>query len=325
MPTASAEHAAEATTSAARLGTTAHRSLLLIVIKIACRNAFIHGYSMKSKASMRLAHLSLVLAGLLAISPRLALGEDNLQDQLVRAASAGDEVKVKDLLARGANVNTPSSGKFGSTPLMHAAQNGHKTIAKLLLERGVDLKSGDSQTALSWSASRGHFEIATMLLERGVDRRIALVQNCSEGNLKALNFLLDEKAILDVEDANGETPLMAAASSARTEAVRLLLTKKADVNYRNKDYGLTALMYAVNPRGKLETVELLVEHGADVNSKSKEKWTPLMMAAANAQSDMVKLLLARQADAKVKNEQGQTALDLALKEGNKEIADLLRR
>lgn len=273
---------------------------------------------------IRLAQYAAIFAVILTMGLQPSFGKDTLEDELVRAAAVGEEAKVKDLLARGANVNALSSGPFGTTALMQAAQYGHKNIISILLGQGVDLKSRHTQVALSWSISKSDFEIASMLIERGVDSRVAVVQSCSDGNLKAVNFLLDKGASVNFEDVNGTTPLMAASGSGHSEVAKLLLAQKAGINYQNKDFGMTALMYAASPDGKLEVLRVLAEAGADTNLKTTHGWTALMIAAANGHPDMVKILLTHNADRGIKNTNGQTALDIAVEKGHKELATLLR-
>ena len=72
-----------------------------------------------------------------------------LLNELVDAILAGDEEKIKALIAGGLDVNAVSPD--GATVLMVAAANGKLQAARLLLEAGADanVAEGDGWTALT--------------------------------------------------------------------------------------------------------------------------------------------------------------------------------
>jgi ankyrin repeat protein len=85
------------------------------------------------------------------------------ETELLAAAFRGDNEAVRDLLAKGVNVNIKDVE--GRTPLTEAAWNGHSETIKLLLEHGADprLKKNDGETALSLATARGQKDAAAML------------------------------------------------------------------------------------------------------------------------------------------------------------------
>ncbi len=93
-----------------------------------------------------------------------------MQTSLLRAAAIGNTVKVKTLLARGANANLASEDDR-LTPLMWAAMNGHPGAVKSLLDKGADPNICDNQgrTALMLAAEHGHATTVKLLLEHGAD------------------------------------------------------------------------------------------------------------------------------------------------------------
>ena len=67
-----------------------------------------------------------------------------------------------------------------------------------------------------------------------------------------------------------------AAADGDIEQVKLLISKGADINSKDKG-GNIPLHYAVKA-GKIEVVQLLIEAGADINVKDNRDRTPLHMA-----------------------------------------------
>jgi ankyrin repeat protein len=72
-------------------------------------------------------------------------------------AERGHEAVVKLLLEKGAELESKDT-EYSRTPLLWAAEKGHEAVVKLLLEKDVDLESKDkkySRTPLSWAAEIG--------------------------------------------------------------------------------------------------------------------------------------------------------------------------
>ncbi len=91
-----------------------------------------------------------------------------IDDQLLKAATAGDLAGVSQTLEQGANVN--AKDEYNNTSLNWAALCGHAEVAKRLLEAGADIEnqgSGGGMTPLANAASRGHFDVAQILLDQG--------------------------------------------------------------------------------------------------------------------------------------------------------------
>ena len=82
------------------------------------------------------------------------------------AAHTGNIEAVKKHLASGADLNTKDSE--GGTPLHHAAWNGHKEVAELLIEKGAVVNAlGVNGTPLDWAIFRNHTETTTLLRKHG--------------------------------------------------------------------------------------------------------------------------------------------------------------
>ena len=83
---------------------------------------------------------------------------------LHKACEKGNIEAVKQHLATGTDVNEKE--KFtGYTPLIYAAEEGHKQIVELLIAKGADVNTEDNvgRTPLDWAATWGMKEIADLL------------------------------------------------------------------------------------------------------------------------------------------------------------------
>lgn len=122
-----------------------------------------------------------------------------LDQQMVEAAFVCDLLRVRTLLARGADAN--ARDEEGRTPLFSAVLGGSVALLGLLLESKADVNARDETgaTALHIAAEEVLFEAATLLVARGAD--------------------------VNAQDEDGNTPLSRAVRSARGryDVVRLLI------------------------------------------------------------------------------------------------------
>ncbi|OKL62160.1 hypothetical protein UA08_02170 [Talaromyces atroroseus] len=225
---------------------------------------------------------------------------ENFTDLMV-ASYFGHEAIVKILLERGAEVNSKDS-EYGRTPLLWAIVNGYEAIIKLLLDKGavIDLKDDAyGQTPLSWATKYGHETIVKLLLDKGAE--------------------IDSK-----NDGHNWTPLLLAAKVGDEAIIKLLLDRGAGIDSKDSENGWTPLFFAVE-NGDKAIVKLLLDRGADVEAKDKDYgWMPLSMAVENGDEAIVKLLLDK--GAKFNFEDGayvQMPLSLAAENGNEAIVKLL--
>ena len=150
----------------------------------------------------------------------------------------------------------------------------------------------------------------------------ALVLAIREGSAAVVQDLLAHPGTdLERKAVNGNTALMMAAFKRDGDTVRALLDKGAKVNQP----GWTALHYAA-ASGDAAIAQLLIERGAKLDAlspRSSGAVTPLMMAAREGQDGIVRLLLAKGANAGLKNTEGFTAAQLAKQAGHDKVAGLL--
>ena len=160
-------------------------------------------------------------------------------------------------------------GKINGTALPHAVREGDLVRVKELLAEGADpnVKDGEGWTALMFATIKGHMEVARSLLGAGADVHAKNVKGwtalrfaVSLDDTEAIRLLLESGADVNDIDNEGDTALMQAAREKSIESLKLLLAHDADTGIRNHS-GETALKIAAR-HGHIEIVQRLNEAGA---------------------------------------------------------------
>jgi len=178
-----------------------------------------------------------------------------------------------------------------------AIRNDNAGIVNGLLDRGFDPNTRDEkgQPGLTIAMQEHALNVARALLARpGID-------------INALNQA-------------GESALMMAALKGDLSGAQLLLERGAKVNQP----GWSPLHYAATGR-ETKLVQLLLDRGAEIDAASPNGSTPLMMAAQYGSEDSVKLLLARGADAKRRNQLDLNVIDFARRAGRAALVEQLEQ
>ncbi|XP_053084895.1 tankyrase, TRF1-interacting ankyrin-related ADP-ribose polymerase b isoform X1 [Pangasianodon hypophthalmus] len=244
---------------------------------------------------------------------------------------------VEYLLQHGADVHAKDKG--GLVPLHNACSYGHYEVAELLVRHGASVNVADlwKFTPLHEAAAKGKYEICKLLLKHGADPskknrdgNVAL-DMVKDGDTDIQDLLRGDAALLDAakkgclarvqklctsdnincRDTQGRnsTPLHLAAGYNNLEVAEYLLEHGADVNAQDKG-GLIPLHNAAS-YGHVDIAALLIKFNTCVNATDKWAFTPLHEAAQKGRTQLCALLLAHGADPTMKNQEGQTALDLA--------------
>ena len=136
---------------------------------------------------------------------------------------------------------------------------------------------------------------------------------------KILVSCINDSCTTDDKDRN--TPLIYAAIFGDVTVVQVLLEGGANLEETDTNTS-TALHYAAY-YGYLDVSRLLLDWGAKVDPLDTWKETPLHWAAWAGHLSVVKLLVERGADVRLKNDNGQTASDVARSWGNRAVAEWL--
>ena len=144
----------------------------------------------------------------------------------------------------------------------------------------------------------------------------------TEGNIASVAYLFAQNNdVINAKDENGQTPLILASWKGKTDLVKYLLSKNANVN-DTSNIGSTALMYA-SEGGNTKIIELLLSHGASINQKNSTGSTALCYAALRGQYDTAKFLIEHGANVNEGDQNGATPLFCATFSNSMNVVQLL--
>lgn len=166
------------------------------------------------------------------------------------AVKQGNLELVKEMVAKGQNIEAKDEAALGQTALGWAAFIGYEDMVDFLLEKNADLFATD----------RG--DVSNALKSAGLGNNVKIFEKLHK-RLKDKVDLNDQK-----NDKQGETILIVAASNGRDDIVEYLLKNGANPNLvttikdtKDAAYDQDALTFACQ-RGNADTIELLLKHGA---------------------------------------------------------------
>ena len=139
-------------------------------------------------------------------------------------------------------------------------------------------------------------------------------------NLRLTNFLLKLNANPNLRNQYGETAIMLASYHGRTDMVKQLYSKGAEIHHA----GWNPLIYAAT-NGFLDIIRFLLDAKADIDATSPNGTTALMMAVRGNHYTVAELLLERGANVNIRNENGEHSLNWAEKAGYFSIVSLLKK
>ncbi|RVE56373.1 hypothetical protein OJAV_G00220630 [Oryzias javanicus] len=199
---------------------------------------------------------------------------------LHEAASQGRTLQLKQLIERGASVNTVTVDNI--TPLHEACIQAHPNCTRLLLEAGaqVDIRNVHGSTPLCCACAAGSLESVKLLLEYGAQVNPSLTaltasplhEACIQGNADVVRLMIISGAELEAFDVHFGPPLHIACAKGNAVCVKELLMAGANVN--SVKFHETALHHAARVH-MVNLIELLVEFGANVYASDNSGRKPV--------------------------------------------------
>jgi ankyrin repeat protein len=221
------------------------------------------------------------------------------------AARQGSLAAAEKLLDAGADASLVEP-MYQLTPLQLAIVNGHYTLAKRLIERGVEVDDGSLYLAidtrnLGYYAQRPNppekdgevtsLDVVNTLLERGANADLPYAKGIPERTVAG-----------EIAVPPGATPLDRAAAASDFAAVETLLKHGASATVVTED-GTTPLMLLAgysrargaaklsNDPKRLELMRTLLEKGTDVHAVHKDSTNnALFFAKQRGTPEMIALL-----------------------------------
>ena len=250
---------------------------------------------------------------------------------LLAAATLGNIEAVQRLVAMGADVNKQNAFSR-DTAILRSVYGDHDDITQVLVYENADLNLPNNyrQTPMGLAVEKQKGQLVDLFLTKGVQAgldRDTLFRAAAQKNYVGVMAMLKGNVDPNVKNSSGNTPLIISSSLGDTMSVQALLAYRADVNAANND-GNTALIYAArynHPNTIMAlTAPLTLQYKADLNMQNKRGETALYWAAMKGYAQVVKILLAYDADASLKTTAGQTALDVAKKYNREKVIELLQ-
>ena len=277
-----------------------------------------------------------------------------LVEELWSAARKNFPERVKLLVEHGADVNTPGF-RDGRTPYEAALLAGNHEIAAYLLQHGAKKIGLDPKETFAAACIAGRRAEARALLEAdpgllnelGLHGRVELVHRAVEARRPEGVRLLAELGF-ELGGMTRNTPMHNAAWAGDLEMVELLVELGADPNLREPTYHATPLGWAAHNQQPhvvryllsfataldavqndgLERARALLEEDPSLANTTDDDGNPLVFylhGGLKRLDEMIELLLTHGAALNLRNKQGRTILDEALKRGDDDLANVLRR
>ena len=243
----------------------------------------------------------------------------SLQNEALSACASGQVDQLQRTLANMNDVDRKQPDFF-LMMLRSAAYYGQVTTVQYLVSLDTSFKlDRDTAITIAGAKSRAIYEavytvdpdVVNLHFGHGGDPVTAAV---ASKNIEVLSFLLDKKADVNAGRwLSRLSPIALAASFSTEEIITALVHHGAQVS------GSNALQEAAS-HGRLDVVRCLVDLGADVNDTPNYDYalkdldrleTPLHSAARTGNLEIVRYLLDHGANAKLQDNEGRTALDVA--------------
>ncbi|XP_048244587.1 ankyrin repeat domain-containing protein 50-like [Haliotis rufescens] len=220
---------------------------------------------------------------------------DDDGNNILHLACIGGQVEMVNYILSQDIVDTNSRGQFGRTPLMIAAEKGQRIVFDLLVSKGGDVSLADD------------------------DGNNILHVACIGGHVEMVNYVLSHGP-LDIKSSGqyGRTPVLLAAEKGHRDVFDLLVSKGDDVSVIDDDGNNILHMACIG--GQVQMVQYVLSQDiVDINSTGQHGRTPVMFAAEKGHRDVFDLLVSKNADATLVDDDSNNIFHVACIGGHAEM------
>ena len=141
--------------------------------------------------------------------------------------------------------------------------------------------------------------------------------------MEVVRLLIEQKADMNIRNANNDAAVHSAAVSDSVEVIRLLLDNVMSDNLTNTYVYGTVPLHVSAASGNLQTAKSMVKINVAVNSSNTYSETPLMLVACQGKLELFPYLTEIGADINIRDARKGTALHLAAESDTVDVIKLL--
>ena len=218
---------------------------------------------------------------------------------------------IELLLDNGASVLRKND--MGETPILSAIRGNYVEILELFIKRNLKLDLKDRY-------GNGSLHIAAY----------SCISNNEEKKKKIFKLLLDAGIENDIKNDDGYTSIDILANQRVNPILFSILKGEYDFDNPNSTSNLTSAMslHSAILSSNYDVIKVHLKVGTDINEISEENnnsygLSPLGVACHILDFESVELLLKNDADPNLKNNDGQSAMDIAVENNNEDLINWL--
>ncbi len=233
------------------------------------------------------------------------------------AVVRGSTNEVRSYIKKGLDVNAKDF--YGRTVLMLAVEHRQLDVVKILIENGADedIQGKNGRTALMIAQQKGYIDIVDYFLGKDFYEVLAEEEIITVREVARHVAFEPEDIELDEDEAAAITAPPVDKDGDQSD----MIDDGAVETEKEDDLDLNLIAAVI--KGHEQLTESLLKNGADVDVKDEHGQTPLQIAACLGHTDVARILVENGADLEAYDKAGQTALMIAEQKKHFDIVKLL--